>query len=38
MNAALRDFVEMYGITGVVPKPSEPLDLIAAVEAALRRT
>ena len=38
MNAALRDFVEMYGVTGVVPKPSEPLELIAAVEAALRRT
>ena len=38
MNAALRDFVQMYGITGVVPKPSEPLELIAAVEAAMRRT
>lgn len=38
MNAALRDFIEMYGISGVVPKPSEPLELIAAVEAAMRRT
>ena len=38
MNAALRDFVEMYGIAGVVPKPSEPLELIAGVEAAMRRT
>ncbi len=32
MNAALRDFVEMYGVTGVVPKPSEPLELIAALK------
>jgi len=38
MNATLRDFVEIYGITGVVPKPSEPLELLAAVEAAMRRT
>jgi CheY-like chemotaxis protein len=34
-NAALRDFMEMYAIRGVVPKPSEPLELIAAVERAL---
>jgi CheY-like chemotaxis protein len=35
MNAALRDFVEMYGIAHVLPKPSEPHELAAAVDAAL---
>lgn len=39
MNPALRDFMEMYGIEHVVPKPSEPLELIAGVDRALvRRT
>ncbi len=35
MNPALRDFMEIYGIRCVIPKPSEPADLIAAVERAL---
>jgi two-component system, cell cycle sensor histidine kinase and response regulator CckA len=35
MNAALRDFTEIYGIRGVIPKPSEPTELIAAVERAM---
>ncbi|HZV76997.1 MAG TPA: response regulator [Candidatus Babeliales bacterium] len=34
-NAALRDFMEIYGIADVIPKPSEPVELIAAVERAL---
>jgi CheY-like chemotaxis protein len=32
---ALEDFMEIYGIAARLPKPSEPLDLIAAVERAL---
>ncbi len=35
MNAALRDFMEMYGVSDVIPKPSEPLKLLAAVRNAL---
>ncbi len=35
MNAALRDFMEMYGVRHVIPKPSEPLELLAAIEHAL---
>ena len=35
MNPALRDFMEMYEIEHVIPKPSEPLELLAAVERAL---
>jgi CheY-like chemotaxis protein len=35
MNAALRDFMEMYKIEHVIPKPSEPRELLAAVERAL---
>ncbi|MGA8098409.1 MAG: response regulator [Candidatus Cybelea sp.] len=35
MNPALRDFMQMYGIEHVIPKPSEPLELLAAVERAL---
>jgi CheY-like chemotaxis protein len=35
MSAALRDFMDMYGVRHVIPKPSEPLELIAAVERAL---
>jgi CheY-like chemotaxis protein len=38
MNAALHDFVEIYGIAGVVPKPSEPHELVEAVERALGRS
>ena len=37
MNAALRDFVEMYSIVDVIPKPSEPTQLVAGVERALKR-
>jgi|SRR5580700_3281176 CheY-like chemotaxis protein len=36
MSAALRDFMEMYQIRHVVPKPSEPLELLRAIERALR--
>jgi CheY-like chemotaxis protein len=35
MNAALRDFVDMYHIRHVIPKPSEPIELLEAVERAL---
>lgn len=35
MSAVLRDFMEIYAIGSIVPKPSEPHELIAAVEAAL---
>jgi CheY-like chemotaxis protein len=35
MTPALRDFKEMYEIEHVIPKPSEPLELLAAVERAL---
>ena len=38
MNPALRDFMEIYAIDCVVPKPSEPLELVSAVERALERT
>lgn len=35
MNAALRDFMEMYGVRHIVPKPSEPLELLEAIRRAL---
>ena len=38
MNAALRDFMEIYGVGSAIPKPSEPQSLIDAVALALRRT
>jgi CheY-like chemotaxis protein len=38
MNAALRDFMEMYAIRAAIPKPCEPTELVAAVELALRPT
>jgi CheY-like chemotaxis protein len=38
MSAAIRDFIEMYSMAGVVPKPSEPLELVSAVERLLQRT
>jgi len=31
----LRDFMETYRIEGLVAKPSEPLELLAAIERAL---
>lgn len=37
MNAALRDFMEIYAIRHAIPKPSEPRELIAAVDRALER-
>ncbi|HEX3456869.1 MAG TPA: response regulator [Candidatus Baltobacteraceae bacterium] len=36
MNAMLRDFMEMYGIEDVIPKPSEPSEFIDSVRQALR--
>jgi len=38
MNAAIRDFIEIYAMAGVVPKPSEPLELVEAVERLLQQT
>ncbi len=35
MSPALRDFMEAYGVRHVLPKPSEPPELLAAVERAL---
>lgn len=37
MDAATRDFMEIYGVVASLPKPSEPHELLAAVEAALQR-
>jgi CheY-like chemotaxis protein len=37
MNPALRDFMEIYAVRHVIPKPSEPAELLAAVERALNR-
>ncbi len=34
-SPALRDFVGMYGLCAIVPKPSEPAELIQAVAGAL---
>lgn len=34
-NSALRDFMEAYSIRALIPKPSEPAGLIAAVALAL---
>lgn len=36
MNAALRDFMEIYGVGSSIPKPSEPAELLDAVERAFR--
>ena len=38
MNAAMRDFIEIYAMAGVVPKPSEPLEMVSAVERLLQQT
>jgi len=35
INPALRDFMQLYDVRCVVPKPSEPQELLRAVEAAL---
>ncbi len=34
-NAALRDFMEIYDVRATIPKPSEPEDLLRAVEDVL---
>jgi CheY-like chemotaxis protein len=36
-DAALRDFMSIYAIAQTVTKPSEPLDLMRAIEQALSR-
>jgi CheY-like chemotaxis protein len=38
MNVALRDFMQIHGIAGAVPKPSEPAELVRAVAEILRRS
>jgi len=35
MSPALRDFMAIYGVAGVVPKPCEPLELAESVARAL---
>ena len=34
-NAAIDDFIEMYGLCAVLPKPGEPAALLAAIAGAL---
>lgn len=34
-NDAIRDFMEIYDVRTVIPKPSEPEDILKAIEAAL---
>lgn len=38
MNPSLRDFMEIYAIRHVIPKPCEPEELLASVERALNET
>jgi CheY-like chemotaxis protein len=35
VNDAMRDFVEMYRVRAIIPKPSEPRELLEAIESAL---
>jgi DNA-binding response OmpR family regulator len=35
IDAATRDFMEIYGVVSALPKPSEPRELLAAIESAL---
>jgi CheY-like chemotaxis protein len=35
MNPALRDFMEIYEIKHVIPKPSEPPEFLSAIKRAL---
>lgn len=35
VDAAMRDFMEIYGVVSALPKPAEPRELLAAIEAAL---
>ena len=37
VDAALRDFMEIYGVVAALPKPADPRELLAAIEAALKR-
>ena len=37
VDRATRDFMEIYGIVAALPKPSDPRELLAAIEAALER-
>ena len=34
-DAAMRDFMDIYGVIAALPKPSEPRELLAAIERAL---
>jgi CheY-like chemotaxis protein len=34
-NAAMRDFMEMYGVTNVINKPTDPEELHRAIERAI---
>lgn len=36
MGPTLHDFIEIYGICEVIPKPSGPAELLASVERALK--
>ncbi len=35
IDAAMRDFMEIYGVASALPKPAEPRELLAAIERAL---
>ncbi|HUA09234.1 MAG TPA: response regulator [Candidatus Acidoferrales bacterium] len=35
IDAAMRDFMEIYGVAAVLPKPGEPAELLAAIDDAL---
>ena len=35
INAAMRDFLQLYAVRHIIPKPSEPALLVASIEAAL---
>jgi two-component system cell cycle response regulator DivK len=35
IDAAMRDFMEIYGIASALPKPAEPRELLASIGAAL---
>ncbi|MGB6985965.1 MAG: response regulator [Candidatus Aquilonibacter sp.] len=37
IDAPTRDFMEIYGVATALPKPAEPRELLAAIEAALEQ-